>query len=233
MGSVKSGRSRWKTALVTGVVGIGAVAVVGVGVPALAASADGSTTPAQAVSERLTRIKDALTGLVTDGTITQKQADKVASSLDQKLPRPGPSDGWRGMGMRGLMGEVDAVAKTLKLTSQQLIDQLRSGKTLAQIAKAHRVSADTVINQIVKDATVKIDAAVKAGRITQAQATQVEASLKQRVTAFVSNGGPMHGMGGGRMGMGGSMGRGFDHGWNDGGTPGPAPSASASSSGTA
>ena len=228
---VRSGRSKWKTAMVTTVVGAASVVAIGVGIPALAASADGSTTPAQAVSDRLTKIKDALSGLVKDGTISQKQADKVASTLDSRLPRAG--DGFHGPQLGRLMGEVDGLAKTLKLTSAQLLTQLRSGKTLAQIATARGVPTGTVIKQIVADVTARLDAAVKAGRITQTQARQIEADLTQRVTAFVDNGGPFRGMakgmGMGDGGMGGGMRPGSGQGWGGGnGTPSTAPSGSGS-----
>src|SRR4051812_15947742 len=69
----------------------GAVGLTGLGIgttlgPATASAATSST---QAVSDRVTAIKNALAGLVKDGTLTQQQADKVATTLDSKLPRRG------------------------------------------------------------------------------------------------------------------------------------------------
>ncbi len=72
-------RTRASGLVLAGVMGMAGLGVGVVIAPAAASAAtSGSTT--QAVTGRLTSIKNALTGLVTDGTITQAQADKVAST---------------------------------------------------------------------------------------------------------------------------------------------------------
>src|SRR4051794_34294142 len=103
--------------------------------PSVATAADGGSTK---VSGRLNAIKDALKGLVSDGTITQSQADKVATTLDQKLPHRGPDGPGRpGFGAHrfGPRLAPAQVAKILGLTPAELRMQLESGKTLAQIAQ--------------------------------------------------------------------------------------------------
>ncbi len=47
------------------------------------------TSTADAVSERVTRIAEALSGLVTDASITEAQADEVATTLAAELPSGG------------------------------------------------------------------------------------------------------------------------------------------------
>lgn len=247
---MRSGHSRTRTVLFTAGLGLGAAALVGLGVPAIAAATTSddapSTAAAQAVTDRLTKIKEALSGLVSDGTITQEQADKVAKTLDDKLPQRGQDGmgpggmgpggmgpggmgpggmGPGGMGMGrglagGLMGDIESLASTLKMTTDELHSAIHDGKTLAEIAKEQGVSTDTVVAAIVKAATARIDEAVKAGRLTADQAKQLKAGLEEKVTTFVNEGGPM---------------RGGRHGWNrgdgDGQTsPAPQPSTSASSS---
>lgn len=84
-------------------------------------------------------------------------------------------------------GPFDAAATYLGLTPQQLFTQLRSGKTLAQIANATSgKSASGLVDAIVAASTQRIDAAVNAAKLTQAQASKIEANLKQRITDLVN-----------------------------------------------
>lgn len=148
------------------------------------ASAETSTNP---VSSRLAHLKSALSGLVSDGTLTQSQADKVASTLDQKLPK----HGGMGPGMRGkhrLMHlELAAAAKALGMTEAELRTQLQGGKSLAAVAKAQNVSVDTLITALVDAAKAQLATAVKDGRITQARADEIAATLKDRITKQVNH----------------------------------------------
>ena len=159
--------------------------------PSIATAADsGSST---SVSGRLNALKDALKGLVSDGTLTQSQADKVATTLDQKLPRRGPG---MGMGMHGPrpfggphLHPAD-VAKILGVTPEELRTQLEAGKTLAQIAATKGISKADLIDKLVAAAQADIAADVKAGRLTQAQADRITANLKTRITERVDQVGP-------------------------------------------
>ena len=149
------------------------------------ASASTSSNP---VSSRLAMIKDALKGLVGDGTLTQAQADKVASALNNKLPQGGfgGGPGHRLGGMMGLRESMDAVASALKLTPAELMTQLRSGKSLAEIAQAQGVSTDTLISTMVTAAEKQLATAVQNKRITQAQADTIKSTLTQRMTDLVN-----------------------------------------------
>ena len=68
---------------------------------------------------------------------------------------------------------LDAAAKYLGLTEAELHTQLESGKTLAQIAKAQGKTVDGLKKALTADTKTKLDAAVKAGKITQAQADEL------------------------------------------------------------
>ncbi len=89
------------------------------------------------------------------------------------------------------------------------------------MAKAHNVAVQTVIDALVADGKTELADAVKAGRLTQAQADAEAANLTQRVTDQVN----------GTMGGPGGPG-GFGHGPSGNGGPGnAAPSASPTVSG--
>lgn len=153
-------------------VGGGAVALT----PASAADSDNP------VKSRLATIKGSLSGLVKDGTLTQDQADKVAETLNEKMPKGGPGRGGPG-------GEHLAVAaKALGLTEAELRTKLKDGETsLADIAKDEGVSTDTLVKALVAEAEEHIDADVKAGRLTEAQAAERKKNLTEHITDRINN----------------------------------------------
>ncbi len=211
----------------TGLVLAGVLATGAVGAVAMTpASATTSTNP---VSSRLATIKSALSGLVSDGTLTQVQADKVAGTLDKKLPPRGDSmDGRRGPGGRlggmGMAHEQEAAAKALGLTTDKLHAALESGKSLADVAKTQKVSVDSLVKAMVTASEADLATAVKDGRITQAQANTIKAQLTKRITDRV-NGVRPEGMNGMRPGGWGHGPRGADSPVPNASTPSTPPSA--------
>jgi hypothetical protein len=183
-------------------------------VPDVALAADSAT------DGRVTAITNALKGLVSDGTITQAQADKVADTLARSdLGGPG-GPGGHGPGRGAGRLSPEATAKVLGITVDELRSAQESGKTLAQIAEANGVSKSDLISGLVAAAKAQLAAEVKAGRITQAQADELAADLTDRITERVDRAG--HGFGGGRHGDGGP-------GTAPGGEPSSTPSATPSS----
>ena len=186
-------RNRTAAAVLAGAITVGA------GGAAVAVTPASAATSPNPVTSRLARIKSALAGLVGDGTLTQAQADKVASTLDKALPQSG-GPGWRGMGghrgFPGLRNGLDAAAKALHLTPAQLMTELRSGSTLAAVAKQQGVGVDTLVSAIVTAEQAQLKAEVTAGRLTQQQADSIGVGLTQRVTDLVNGGHPGFGRGG-------------------------------------
>jgi DNA-binding CsgD family transcriptional regulator len=91
----------------------------------------------------------------------------------------GGRDGAPGM-MGGKMGGgisqialLETAAKTLNLSITQLDTELRSGKTLTEIATAQKVSLETVKSAVLASLKTQLAAAVKAGSLTQAQSDQI------------------------------------------------------------
>ena len=187
--------------MLTGILATGAVGAVAI-TPASATTSD------NAVTSRLAGIKSALSGLVTDGTLTQAQADKVASTLNSKLSKQGrggpgghmggngPGGHMGGMGgmggPRGHLGGIgmtqihDAAAKALGMTAVELSTAMQGGKSLKDIAKDQKVSVGALVKAMVASAEAKLAAAVKGGTMTQAQADAMKSSLTQRITDRVN-----------------------------------------------
>ncbi|MEP7193450.1 MAG: hypothetical protein ABI903_11345 [Actinomycetota bacterium] len=192
---------RTASLILTGVLATGAIGAVAM-TPASATTSD------NVVTSRLAHIKSALSGLVTDGTLTQAQADKVAGTLDSQPPMAGMGGrgGRGGMGgpgaMMGMTQSHDAAAKALGMTSDELYAAVQGGKTLADVAKDQKVSVDSLVKAMVADAEGDIAAAVKAGTMTQAQADTLKSSLTERITDQVNGVRAGGGMGRGPGGAG-------------------------------
>ncbi len=160
--------------------------------PALAAA--GAPAAATAVTSRVDRVKQALTGLVTDGTLTQAQADKVATTLGTQDAggRRGHGPGMAGAGGPRRGADLDAAAKALGTTTADLRTALQGGKTLAQVAADRGVPVATLVTALVDAEKAELAQAVKDGRLTQAQADQRSADLTARVTDRVNGVRPAH-----------------------------------------
>jgi hypothetical protein len=201
-----------------------AVVVVGGGVAAsltVASAQTGTTTPSTLSTatkpedrpDRGAAEKSALDPLVTDGTITQDQEDKVVAALKTVGPKG------RGMGEEGEMGGLgemggfgaarDAVAQALGITTDQLKTDLKAGQSIADIATAQHVDVAQVIQVIVDQANTKVDAAVQAGKMTQAEADKIKSGETQMITDLVN----------GKMPFGGHGGHGHGHGPGHDGPP--------------
>ena len=174
----------------------GALAVGGLAfaVPAVADDDPSSTTSATSAEDR---IRDALSGLVDDGSITQEQADEVATTLSDAGVA---GHGWHG----GFGGGFPVAAETLGLSEEDLRTALEADDaSLASVAEAQGVAVDDLVAALVEASRERIATAVEEGRVTQEEADEWQADLETRVTEFVQStevGGPHGGPWGGRGG---------------------------------
>ena len=124
---------------------------------------------------------------VKDGTLTQKQADAIKARRKQSgRVLGGPFGGPPGLRFQGpgfgphrrVHGVIfPDLAKALGITRAQLFEQLRDGKSIADIAKARGKTFDDVRAAVKADAKRRADEAVENGDLTQAQADDLLAHL--------------------------------------------------------
>ena len=169
---------------------------------------------ANGIEGRGQQLASILAGLVTKGTITQAQADAITAAYNaaeaaEHADRP--------MGPRGGFGpfgdKLTVIASALGTDTNTVLTRLKAGDSLATIAGAKK---DALITALVADETKKIDAAVTAGKLTSAQATEMKANLVAHVTAEVNATAPVGGPQAGPMGGKGDKG-GRGHGGPRGG----------------
>lgn len=103
------------------------------------------------------RMQEILQSLVEDGTLTEEQVDAIVEALqsareDRHAGPMGDRDRRHGprMGDGGRIEKVlDTAAFFLGLDAQELRDELKSGKTLAEIAEANGKSRQELIDVLV------------------------------------------------------------------------------------
>lgn len=142
-----------------------------------------TTTDTDRQAEMQQRIADDLAGLVSDGTITQEQADKVAETLASKMPAGGGHGGRGGHG--GGFGGLETAATAIGITADELRTQLEAGKSVAQVAEAEGVSTQAVIDALVTAAEEHLAEEVASGEHTQAEADAKLADIEARITEMV------------------------------------------------
>jgi hypothetical protein len=141
--------------------------------------------------------EDRIDAAVADGRLTKQQGAELKQRIESgDFPLVGPPGFRHGPdGPHGLRPGFDAAAIYLGVTEAQLRTQLESGKTLADVAKAQGKSVSGLEDAMVNDATTKLDAAVKAGRLTSTEEQRILADLKQHVDDLVNGKLPEHGAG--------------------------------------
>jgi hypothetical protein len=196
------------------VIGATTIAVAAFAGGAYAATQESSTSPQQAflndVAKRLNvtpqtlrsamqgAFLDQLNAAVAAGKLTQSQADAIKQRLQKSgaLPLgglralvPGPWFG-RPFGLGPLVfGGLGSAAKYLGLTNAQLLSQLQSGKSLAQIAAGQGKSTAGLKDAITAAEKAMLDKAVAAKELTSTQEQELLSRLSLRLDKVISRAG--------------------------------------------
>lgn len=146
---------------------------------------------------------------VADGRLTESQATELKQRIAAgEVPLVGlRHSGHRGGPHGGLHGVVDfgAAATYLGVTEDSLRMSLRGGSTLGDLAKANGKTTEGLEAVFLAAAKTDLDEAVEAGRLTEAQRTEVLGDLAERIDDVVA----------------GEVGFRFPHGSRDPGHHGP------------
>jgi uncharacterized protein (DUF433 family) len=153
------------SATVAGVLGLAGVSVAG------ATSGNGSAQPSPT----------AATASTASGTSGATGAKAGATA------RPGARKAARAVRRKRLRRAGALAAKTIGISPADLVQQLRAGKTIAEIATDHGVTAQTVISALQDAATAKIEAAKTANKITAERAARLETRAAKVIPKLVNN----------------------------------------------
>ncbi|RNB87040.1 hypothetical protein EDM56_15195 [Brevibacillus fluminis] len=149
------------------------------------AQAQGVST--DALTSLLAKQRDQkLTEAVKNGKLTKERADRIKVNSAERIKQfveskhNGRMHG-KGSGLRN----NEELLALLKLDADQLKEQLKAGKSLAEVAQAQGVSKADVIKLLIAQRTKKLDEAVASGKLTQEKAKQIKSELADRINRFV------------------------------------------------
>ncbi len=167
---------------------VGSVLVASIGIAALGVAA---IDPVGAVTAAVTGhgksadkagpLSDALDELVANGTISQDQANAVEGTVQAKRQAA-----WA---KRPHLGKklVEGIANDLGMAPKDLMTELRTGKSIANVATEKGIDPQKIINDVVGAIDGKIDQRVADHKMEQAKADTIKQNLPQRVTDFVNH----------------------------------------------
>jgi transposase-like protein len=92
--------------------------------------------------------------------------------------------GEKGHGGYGIAAQT--AATTIGVTPEDLRNQVRSGKTIAQVATEHGVDPNTVVTAIITAVTQQIDQKAAAGTVDPSRAEQAKQKLPDFANRFVN-----------------------------------------------
>ena len=153
--------------VVLGLAGAGMILAGSVGI----AFAQGPTLPEAA--QRLMQKQDG------DCTVCDTSEWQRANASDST--RIG---GWWG----GMQGDslMDTLADLTGLSPEDILAELDSGKTLAEVAEAHGVSVDVLVEAHLAERTAALEAAVADGRFSQEQADLMLAEMAENLAEHMT-----------------------------------------------
>jgi hypothetical protein len=148
----------------------------------------------EALSDALKQaLKNRIDEAVEGGRLTEAQGDELKERIDADEYPLLPGFGWKFGGGPGLdfgvhVGPIDLVetaATYLGLSGAALREALQD-KTLAEVARDRGKSLSGLVEALVAPKIERIDEAVDAGRITQEQASELKAMLREHTEALVN-----------------------------------------------
>lgn len=156
-----------------------------------------NVSPAQLRSAVKAALIDRLNAAVKDGRITQAQAQKLEQRINQGGRLPffffggpgrafGAGPGRLRVAVRANGGALHAAASYLGLSNAQLMTELASGKSLAQVANAHGKSVSGLEQVLITAETARLNKLQSKGTITKAQEQKILARLSTRIDKLVN-----------------------------------------------
>ena len=157
-------------------------------------------------ADLLAQVKTQLDGLVSDGKLTQEQADNIYTQTESNIDQIVSGQSGFNFGPRfggpmqpGGVRVMDAAATVLGMSVDDLMTELKDGKSLADVAEAKGISVEKLTADLLGQVKVQLDGRVSDGELTQEQADSIYAQTESNIDQIVSGqsgffgGGRFHG----------------------------------------
>jgi uncharacterized protein YidB (DUF937 family) len=125
----------------------------------------------------------ALGELVTNGTLTQAQADAVKTKVGEDAW--GGAKACAGLALLRQAGVGPALQKLLGMNAQQIRADFKSGKSLTEIAASKSVDRQTLVTTIETAINTEIDKLVTNGKMSATQAATIKTNVAAKVEKAV------------------------------------------------
>lgn len=139
------------------------------------------------------KMKQLIAGVVTAGLlVTGTAAVAGAATSSATAPAAASAAEHHGHGKhqhlrhRLVRAGAKVAAGTIGISTKDLVSEVRSGKSVAQVAQAHGVEPQKVIDAVVKAGDTKIDRLAADGRINAERATKLKERLPKLVERIVN-----------------------------------------------
>ena len=130
---------------------------------------------------------------IATGTIALGAFGPVSAFAKDTTPATQPADG----GQADANGRhharhhvakeiVKDAAGVIGIPAKDLATALKAGQSIAEVATAHGVDSQTVIDKLSADATARIDKAIADGKITAERGATMKSKVGERVTKVVN-----------------------------------------------
>lgn len=122
---------------------------------------------------------------VKEGKLTKDEAEKIKAKITERVRK------WDGSmenlcrhhgDKNGMFNEKSGLMRNLELTTKDIDDARKSGKTIFDLAKEKKnMAPDQVKTSLIKEKTERIDKAVSEGKISKEKADEMKAKIKERI----------------------------------------------------
>ncbi|MCU0268561.1 MAG: hypothetical protein MUF83_07920 [Acidimicrobiales bacterium] len=85
-----------------------------------------------------------------------------------------------------VLSAVRTTADTIGIEPRALLEELRAGKTIAQVATDNGVDPQVVVDELIAKGNARIDEALANGRISAEEADRAKAKLAEKVPELVN-----------------------------------------------
>jgi polyhydroxyalkanoate synthesis regulator phasin len=148
--------------------------------------------------ELKTAIRDArvetIDEAVADGRLTEEQGEKLkerAAEGGRLFPRVREG---HGVCQRAAGFTVDAASEVLGMPREELVEELRSGNSVAEVAEAQGMSVDDFKVELLDEVRARLDELVAQGELTEDQASEKFEDIEEHTDRIVNAHGGPHGI---------------------------------------